>query len=65
MRAARASAFLDGRDYVVPEDIKYLAEPVLAHRLILFRNYRQTMTQETILREIIESVPVPTEDFRK
>ena len=65
MRAARASAFLEGRDYVVPEDIKYLAEPVLAHRLILFRNYRQTMTQETILREIIESVPVPTEDFRK
>ncbi len=55
MRAARASAFLEGRDYVVPEDIKYLAEPVLAHRLILFRNYRQTMTQETILREIIES----------
>ena len=65
MRAARASAFLEGRDYVVPEDIKYLAEPVLAHRLILFRNYRQTMTQETILREIIESVPVPTEDFGK
>jgi MoxR-like ATPase len=65
MRAARASAFLESREYVVPEDIKFLAEPVLAHRLILYRNYRQTMTQETILREIIESVPVPTEDFGK
>ncbi|HMJ78402.1 MAG TPA: ATPase, partial [Iamia sp.] len=35
LRAAQAHALVDGRSYVVPHDVKVLAEPVLAHRLIL------------------------------
>jgi MoxR-like ATPase len=35
LRAARARAFLDGREYVLPDDLKALAQPVLAHRVFL------------------------------
>jgi len=60
-RTAQARAYLAGRDYVVPDDIKSLAVPVLAHR-ILSRSYRfngRADTGETIIQEIVEQVPVP------
>ncbi len=60
MRAAQALAALRGRDYVLPDDIKYLAIPVLAHRLILKEEEElRGMTQEIILEEIISRTPVP------
>ena len=60
LRASQASALLDGRDYVSPEDVRRMAEPVLAHRLVLSPEARmRNMTAERILGNVIGSVPVP------
>ena len=60
LRAAQANALLDGRDYVSPEDVKKMAEPVLAHRLVLSPEARmRNMTAGKILANVIGSVPVP------
>lgn len=60
MRAAQALALLRGRDFVLPDDIKYLAEPVLAHRLILREEERiRGEKPERFLSEIIGRLPVP------
>ena len=63
--AARAWSMLDGRDYVLPDDVKLLAEPVLGHRLVPTTDARiRDRTADEILREVLRSVPVPTE-FRE
>ncbi len=60
--AARALALLDGRDFVLPDDVKTLAEPVLAHRLVLTTDARlRDRTPDEVLRELLGTVPVPTE----
>jgi len=60
-RTAQAMAALDGRNYVIPDDIKKLAVPVLAHRLILKPEYRlRKETAESIIQEILQGVEVPT-----
>ena len=60
MRAGQALAALQGRDYVLPDDVKSLAVPVLAHRLILKEEERlRGATQEEVLREILGLVEVP------
>jgi len=60
-RAAQSMAFVHGRSYVIPDDIKQTAVPVLAHRLVcrgvLSEDHRQRGTQ--ILRAILDSVAVP------
>ena len=63
MRLAQALALMDGRDHVVPEDIKEAAVPVLAHRLILPHGAAGSGTAAQIIRDIMGSVPVPTEHF--
>ena len=63
--AARAWSLLDGRDYVLPDDVKLLAEPVFVHRLVPTTDARiRDRTADEILREVLRSVPVPTE-FRE
>ena len=60
--AARAMALLDGRDFVLPDDLKALAQPVLAHRLVLSTDARiRDRREEDILAEVIAQVPVPVE----
>jgi len=60
MRTGQALAALRGRDYVLPDDIKYLVGPVLAHRLILNEEERlRGRTPERFLEEIIPQIPVP------
>ena len=63
MHAAQSAAWMNERDYVVPEDIKFVAVPVLAHRLVLSQNYGYFEEQENIIREVLDRGPVPTEDF--
>ncbi len=55
---AKAVAFLDGREYVIPEDVKLVAVPVGAHRLIL-RQENESLNKEELLRSIVANVPVP------
>jgi MoxR-like ATPase len=60
MRAAQGLAALRERDYVLPDDIKYLTRPVLAHRLILNEEEKlRSVTPEQILDDIIKQIPVP------
>lgn len=59
-RTAQARATLEGRDYVLPEDVRALAVPVLAHRLMLDTKARYGgALPEGIIGEILSSVPVP------
>jgi MoxR-like ATPase len=60
MRAGQALAGMRGRSYVLPDDIKYLASPVLSHRLILEDAERlRGETTERHVAQILEEVPVP------
>ena len=61
-KTAQARAALDGRDYATPDDVKALAETVLAHRLILTSNSRlRGRSAEGVVAEILSAVPVPIE----
>ena len=60
LHAAQARALLSGRDYVIPEDIQFMAAPVLAHRILLSPEARmRSMTAERVLAQVIGSVKVP------
>ncbi len=63
-RAAQARAALSGRDHVLPDDVKALAQPVLAHRIIVNPAARlREVTAERIVQEILLSVAVPGGSF--
>lgn len=60
LRVAKARALADGRDYVVPDDVKAVAVPVLAHRLILAPEARSAaLGAEELVAEALEHTPVP------
>lgn len=60
MRVSQSLAFIKGRSYVIPDDIKQMLEPVFAHRLVLKADSRITgRKSQAVLNHIIESVPVP------
>lgn len=63
LRAAKAYAALQGRSYVIPDDIKELAAPVLAHRIV--QGYTQSVQSERFIEGIVKGTVVPTEDFSK
>ncbi len=58
--ATRASAALQGRDFVIPDDVKQLALPVLRHRVILSPSAEiEGLTTDRVIREILDQVPAP------
>ena len=61
-RAAQASALLDGRRFVVPDDIKRLVVPVLSHRLLLRNAHgpEHGAQAEAVLARLMDSLAVPT-----
>ena len=60
LRASQARALLEGRDYVAPEDVQRMAEPVLAHRLVLSAEARmRNSTAERVLAGVLQGVQVP------
>ena len=60
LKLSRARAFVYGRDFVTPDDIKAIAVPALAHRLVLKPEmWVQDITDIDIVRECLETVPVP------
>ena len=61
MRACQALAAVRGRDYVIPDDVKVLAVPVLAHRILL-RGISYQATGETFVAGLLKEVPAPTEE---
>ena len=63
MRSALAYAYLQGRDYVLPDDLKYLFPYVASHRLILeYESEYGENDKSELLQEILAQVPVPVED---
>jgi MoxR-like ATPase len=62
-RAAQALAFLEGRDYCIPDDFKRLILPVFSHRCVVSSRYLSTLKKsdqsEAVLEGIIDSTPVP------
>lgn len=60
LRAAKASAALSGREYVLPDDLQALATPVLAHRLLPTSQAQMNRrTAEQVVRDILQRTPVP------
>ncbi len=61
LKASKAVAALNGRDYVIPDDVKYLAPRVLGHRLIMKPEYEQEgLTVDRIVEELLAAVKVPS-----
>ena len=60
MRCCQALAAIRGRDYVIPDDVKELAVPVLAHRIIL-RATQYQLSPESFIRSLLNQISVPTE----
>ena len=65
LRACRAYAMVKGRDYVVPEDIKAIAVPVLAHRIVINGSVSTIAEQKKIIENILNLTPLTTEDWKK
>lgn len=62
LRASQASALLRGGEYVVPDDIKAVAVPVLAHRIVVRSQSRiRGRTRQHVIEDLLAIVPVPTE----
>jgi MoxR-like ATPase len=60
LRVAKARALTAGRSFVSPDDVKAIAEPVLAHRLIVAPEARSAgLSAESLIREAVEKTPVP------
>jgi MoxR-like ATPase len=64
-RASQARAAIQGRDYVKPDDVKALAEPVLAHRLLTSAQSRlRGQNADQIIADVVSHTPVPVENVR-
>lgn len=60
IRASQAVAYMEGRDYVIPDDIKAVMNPVLCHRLVLSMEAKMNQLQtEGILKDLVRKIPVP------
>ena len=60
-KMAQARAAMNGRDFVIPDDVKALAEPALAHRLIISPAARmKNVNAEDVIEEILHAIPVPS-----
>ncbi len=60
LAAAKANAFLNKRDFVIPDDIKHIADPVLCHRFVLAMDAKiKKVTAESILSDILRKIRVP------
>ncbi len=63
LRAVKAYACIMGRNYVIPDDVKAVAVPVLAHRIMTTGSFGKSKENEAIVQEILQRIEVPTEDF--
>ncbi|RSD28212.1 AAA family ATPase [Mesobacillus subterraneus] len=61
VKAAQGRAFIRGRNYVVPKDVKEMAPFVMGHRIYLSAEASLTKTPEKVVEELLESIPLPVE----
>lgn len=61
-RSSQALAAMEGREFVIPDDVKYVAEPILCHRMIVSSEARlRGKTAEEVVASVISSIPAPVE----
>lgn len=65
LRASKAYAYVWGRDFVVPEDVKALVVPVFGHRIVLSSGFGGEAEKVRMVEEIVAKIAVPTEDWKK
>jgi MoxR-like ATPase len=66
LEAARSAAVLGGRSFVTPDDVKRVAQPVLAHRLVLTPDAKvNQVAKSDVLASVLERVEVPTVEYRE
>lgn len=63
LRCVKAYAWLNGRSFVIPDDVKAVAVPVLAHRIVRATAMEKEMAVRNLWKGLLGSIPVPTEDF--
>ncbi len=63
LRCAKAYAYLQGRTFVTPDDVKAVAIPVLSHRIVLGYGYGKNNENQAFIERILSEINVPTEDF--
>ena len=64
LKASKAYAFIKGREFVLPDDIKYLSEYVLSHRIIVYSG-RSMEDKKKMIKEIVDSIEVPSEEWSR
>ena len=65
LNAVRAYAYVQGRTYVVPEDVKLLSVPVFAHRIVVTAGMARGSGRRELIKEIVNQITVPTEEWDK
>ena len=65
LRCTKAYAYLNGRDFCIPDDVKAVAVAVLSHRIMLSSGYHIAGKAEALIKNLLHTVSVPTEDFTK
>ena len=66
MKAAQAKAFMSGRDFVLPDDVKFLVRPVFAHRMVLNTEAKfSAVSIDEIISHILELVAVPIQKVKR
>ncbi len=66
LKTVQVRAIMEGRDYVIPDDVKIMAVPVLSHRLVLKNISRVKRGQaENVIAQVLRETPVPSEDIRR
>lgn len=63
VKVLKVYAAMNNRNYVIPEDIKKLAKPVMAHRMITYSSATSNKTEDSILDGILSNIAVPTENW--
>lgn len=63
LRCVKAYAYLNGRTYATPDDVKAVAVPVLAHRIVMGYGYNKSGETRALVSRLISEIPVPTENF--
>lgn len=63
--SVKAYAYVKGRSYVIPEDVKAVAVPVLAHRMVMTAGFGTEDAGKSAIERILLEVPVPTEDWER
>jgi len=57
---AKANAFINGRGFVIPEDVRYIAPDILRHRILVsYEAEAEDISSENIINEILKEIPVP------